>query len=325
MDTRFLRGDEILENIERQAKAASSWSVVTAQADAHEGTSAMWQQLEPHLTNLKIAIVGLELYQTEPWVLRELFQRGKLRLVNCTAGKFHAKLFVFESKSQLSAIVGSADLVDRQLSHGFECAVLVTCHRGSPFEDSVQAFMDNCLQRARMTTIAELDAYERAFRGKAALTVELRERYLRVSPERFMRASRTVLGSTGSVPKLNYLRQVASELGYAQMTHELRAILLEMMPVAVDRRVTHEQSGKVSLGTRTIADYPRQKLVQIVVEVLAGRGWQDREKVMQDVRKHLGFPRISRTIRAHVKSAINSAIRAKKVIRSSNNRIRTSD
>ncbi|UCE20146.1 MAG: hypothetical protein JSV84_07370, partial [Gemmatimonadota bacterium] len=63
------------------------------------------------------------------------------------------------------------------------------------------------------------------------------------------------------------------------------------------------------LETPRAGDYDREEIIDAIISVMRKGRQYDREDVICDVAGSLGFSRVTETVRAPIKSAINGAIR----------------
>ncbi|MDX9704057.1 MAG: phospholipase D-like domain-containing protein [Candidatus Auribacterota bacterium] len=82
-------------------------------------------------------ITGLYQHVTEPQALETLFNiqnetRGNFSVRLSTEPQFHRKFYIFESKSRMSAIVGSSNLTKEGLQSGGEINVIISSAKNMP-------------------------------------------------------------------------------------------------------------------------------------------------------------------------------------------------
>src|SRR5439155_3327188 len=99
------------------------------------------------------------------------------------------------------------------------------------------------------------------------------------------------------------------ELGYRRVGAHIEEVLDNDIRTAVRRGILDNQLGDgLSLASRTIDGYAREHLSEML---LAGMGtaWWEREELIRQSARWLGFQRTGTAITEAFKSVINSAIR----------------
>lgn len=81
------------------------------------------------------------------------------------------------------------------------------------------------------------------------------------------------------------------------------------MRAALRRGILIADGDLVRGQTLAMSDYTREALRDALRSVMRKEAVYEREDAIRAVAQHLGFSRITETVRAPVKSAINSAIR----------------
>ena len=126
--------------------------------------------------------------------------------------------------------------------------------------------------------------------------------------DEIMAAFRQVAHSLGEADREEILRRVARELGYEGLRKPIRERLTSDLRVAIRRKIV-AVCELVCPETPTMADYQRDELVGFLCSVMRKGTRYEREDVIRAVANHLGFRRLTDTVRTPVKSAINAAIR----------------
>jgi hypothetical protein len=104
------------------------------------------------------------------------------------------------------------------------------------------------------------------------------------------------------------LRDVARALGYQRLGKNVRELIDNDLRTAVRRGILDNAAGELSLLCRTIDQYERDHLIDMLLAAM-GSGWWDREAAITQAARHLGFRRTGKKIAAAFKSAINAALR----------------
>lgn len=105
------------------------------------------------------------------------------------------------------------------------------------------------------------------------------------------------------------LRGVAGLLGYQRLGSRVKKALAGHMRAAIRRGIIEADDTSVRVLTATMNDYAREELRDTLISVMRKRTTYEREDVIYTVAHRLGFSRVTDTIRAPIKSAINSGIR----------------
>lgn len=83
---------------------------------------------------------------------------------------------------------------------------------------------------------------------------------------------------------------------------------------AVKRGVVKNERGWLALDCRNIGDYPRELLINALLDAMGG-GWIEREEATRQAARCLGFRRTGAAISMAFKSVINGAIRRGLLVR----------
>ena len=130
-----------------------------------------------------------------------------------------------------------------------------------------------------------------------------------VDVETVMAAFRQAARGQGRMERIDLLRAVCRELGYARLGSTIEGVLRGHLRAAVRRRVIEVDGQQVQAATNSIDDYAMEELRDALVMGL-GRGQQiDRDEAIRQTIRSLGFIRVTDAVRAAFKSVFNSAIR----------------
>ena len=105
------------------------------------------------------------------------------------------------------------------------------------------------------------------------------------------------------------LREVAKLLGYQRLGSRIKKTLKGHMRAAIRRKIIEADGDDVRILTNAMDDYTREELRDTLISVMRKGTPYEREEVIYAVAHHLGFSRVTDTVRAPIKSAINGAIR----------------
>jgi len=183
------------------------FTICSAWASAHGGHGVTWKLLEPHLPKLKRAIIGIHFYQTEPWVLWQLFNETKLNLGRLPDGTFHPKVYLFENGEQFRALIGSANFTVAAFTNNREASVLICGDKQDPLFMELEGFLTLAVRESSIPSQKDIEHYEEKFKELASCRDDLNETVvLGVEP----------LEETPLDVKLNF--------SWAQYMEQLRAI-----------------------------------------------------------------------------------------------------
>ncbi len=104
------------------------------------------------------------------------------------------------------------------------------------------------------------------------------------------------------------IRTVAHALGFARTGSRIEDRWRNTLRVAVQRRILANKQGAYRLDRRSIADYEREEILDILLAAMP-RAWVEREEAIRAAARHLGFRRTGPALQEAFKSAINGAIR----------------
>lgn len=104
------------------------------------------------------------------------------------------------------------------------------------------------------------------------------------------------------------LRDLAAALGYQRLGPRIRETLDNDLRTAVRRGILDNAPHGLRLLCRSVGEYTREHLVRMLMSDIAD-GWLDRDTLIRDTARYLGFRRTGSEIRKALKSAINGAIR----------------
>nr|MDA8249794.1 phospholipase D family protein [Rhodospirillales bacterium] len=147
------------------------------------GFNMIEDKLEAHLRNNHPArlIIGLNFYQTDPYVLQKLLQwrqtYGHLELyvspddaIEC----FHPKIYAFNYPGNQSAIlVGSANMTAGGFGNNWECSlkVAIANANNNPWLNDVIGAMDSLIDDGVVNELTQevLDSYTKKYKKASAL------------------------------------------------------------------------------------------------------------------------------------------------------------
>jgi hypothetical protein len=157
----------LLDALRQLGTWAESISIVSAWAGAAHGTADHWSAIPA--AKLERALIGTQFAQTEPWVMRELHQRGVLRLRYDLGSTFHPKLVLGQRNGNVRAIVGSSNFTVGGYGRNTELNLLL---RGTASDSplaALQEFVDTQWDHDDTFVVPDaawLDIYEAKWRKR---------------------------------------------------------------------------------------------------------------------------------------------------------------
>lgn len=125
---------------------------------------------------------------------------------------------------------------------------------------------------------------------------------------------RIALRSSGDLTQDELLREVAKRFGFHRLGKKIERILKGHLRAAIRRRiVARSVDGNLIPDTREITEYSRDELVKSLLAGVRPGRWYERNEAIHAAANYLGFSRRVENVREAFKSAINSAIRQRKV------------
>ncbi len=129
-----------------------------------------------------------------------------------------------------------------------------------------------------------------------------------ISRDEVMSAIREVFSTSGALERHDAIKETAAALGYSRTGSRIAQSLDGDLRAAVRRGILENSRQGLELACRSIGDYSRDVLVEQLQAVM-GTAWFDREELIEQTARWLGFRRTGRVIRDTLKSVINGAIR----------------
>jgi hypothetical protein len=131
-----------------------------------------------------------------------------------------------------------------------------------------------------------------------------------IETDAIMAAFRQAARGRGWLDRDELLKEVSLVLGYQRLGPKIEEALRGHLRAAIRRRIIETDGPDlVRAGTGTMADYDLDELRETFRSVMRKGTSYEREDVIHALARHLGFVRVTETIRQPIKSAINSAIR----------------
>jgi hypothetical protein len=124
-----------------------------------------------------------------------------------------------------------------------------------------------------------------------------------------MAAFRQAARGQGAVTRDELLKEVSIILGYQRLGSKVDETLRGHLRAAIRRGIIEDNAGLVRAATATMNDYSLEELRTALCSVMGKGTNYEREEATYAVARHLGFARVTDSVREAIKSAINSGIR----------------
>jgi Eco57I restriction-modification methylase/restriction-modification enzyme MmeI-like protein len=124
-----------------------------------------------------------------------------------------------------------------------------------------------------------------------------------------MAAFRQAARGQGAVTRDELLKEVSTILGYQRLGSKVDDTLRGHLRAAIRRGIIEDDAGLVRPATATMNDYSLEELRTALCSVMRKGTNYEREEATYAVARHLGFARVTDSVREAIKSAINSGIR----------------
>jgi hypothetical protein len=145
------------------------------------------------------------------------------------------------------------------------------------------------------------------------MTVESLSRAIpidQIETDAIMAAFRQAARGRGWLDRDELLKLVSLALGYQRLGPKIEEALRGHLRAAIRRRIIEPDGPTlVRAGTATMADYEPDELLEVFRSVMRKGTRYDREEVIPALAHHLGFVRLTDTIREPIRKAITRAIR----------------
>jgi len=131
-----------------------------------------------------------------------------------------------------------------------------------------------------------------------------------IETEDIMAAFRQAARGKGWLDRDELLKEVSLVLGYQRLGPKIDEALRGHLRAAIRRRIIETDGPNlVRAGTVSMADYEPDELVEVFRSVMRKGTTYDREEVSPALARHLGFVRLTDSIREPIRKAITRAIR----------------
>jgi hypothetical protein len=125
----------------------------------------------------------------------------------------------------------------------------------------------------------------------------------------------------GPLERAVLVRTVARKLGYARTGHRIDEAIRGHLRAAVRRRIAMAVGDEVALDAASIDDYELAELRHHLVGQLRRGQLRERDDLIRDTARALGFARVGNVIEQRLKSAINSGIRQGELLAAAGNSV----
>ena len=131
-----------------------------------------------------------------------------------------------------------------------------------------------------------------------------------IDTDDIMAAFRQAARGKGWLDRDELLKEVSLVLGYQRLGPRVDEALRGHLRAAIRRRIIETDGPNlVRAGAVSMADYEPDELVEVFRSVMRKGTIYDREEVVPALARHLGFVRLTDTIRDPIRKAITRAIR----------------
>ncbi len=131
-----------------------------------------------------------------------------------------------------------------------------------------------------------------------------------IETDAIMAAFRQAARCRGWLDRDDLLKRVSLALGYQRLGPKIEEALRGHLRAAIRRRIIETDGpALVRAGTATMADYEPDELLEVFRSVMRKGTQYDREEVIPALAHHLGFVRLTDSIREPIRKAITRAIR----------------
>ena len=124
-----------------------------------------------------------------------------------------------------------------------------------------------------------------------------------------MAAFRQAARGRGVTDRDELIKEASVVLGYERLGSRVEEALRGHLRAAIRRKIIGANGLEVSIEAPAMADYDREVLIDTLVSVMRKNREYEREDVYRAVANHLGFRRLTDTVRTPIKCAIYGAIR----------------
>ncbi len=131
-----------------------------------------------------------------------------------------------------------------------------------------------------------------------------------IASDEIMAAFRQAARGRGSLERDELLKEASLILGFQRLGPKIEEALRGHLRAAIRRGIIEADGANlVRAATTSMADYDLEALRESFRSVMRKGANYQREEVIHDLARYLGFARVTDTSRDAIKSAINSAIR----------------
>ena len=179
MKALFLSGREAERHILRLMRECVRYSCAVAWATRNAVTDA----IEKNASRSEYLVIGTHLYQTCPTLLGRFSGLERARVMAPHGDLFHPKVYVFDLRTRIAAVVGSHNLTAAAFGRNVEASVLLDGAGSEPVIRDLQRFVESSWRNAEAITDDFLFAYRRQHHAKMQARSDL-ERFVRIARPR---------------------------------------------------------------------------------------------------------------------------------------------
>ena len=125
-----------------------------------------------------------------------------------------------------------------------------------------------------------------------------------------MAAFRQATRSRGLMERAELIKDTANCLGYRRLGEKIQEVLRNHLRTAIRRGIIETDGrDRVRGGPETLAEFTLEELREMFKNVMSKRHSHEREEVIINLARYLGFSRLSEVGRTAIRAAITSGLR----------------
>jgi hypothetical protein len=128
-------------------------------------------------------------------------------------------------------------------------------------------------------------------------------------PDQILIAFRQTCWGAGALTQDELIRQVADRLGIGRIGRNIRARLLELLDVAIARRIVARRGEVLEGATPTFARYDDEFLFQVLRSLLRTGTEYELGAVARSVASHLGYGQVTGALRNRIEDLVRTGVR----------------
>lgn len=128
-------------------------------------------------------------------------------------------------------------------------------------------------------------------------------------PDQILIAFRQACWGAGALSEDDLIRQVADRLGVARVGRNIRARFVELLEIAIARRIVARRGELLEGATPTFARYDDEFLFQVLRSLLRLGTEYDFGAVAKSVASHLGYGQVTEALRSRMEGLVRTGLR----------------